>query len=389
MDTHPPLAAHPLAEDAVEAYLAGIAAVEPTPIVRRAVRQGLLDPWLGNRERPNQIHVLALGKAAPRMLWGLVEAGVPFKGIGVAPKGVPAPGVDTFEWLPGNHPLPGPESFAAGRRVLEWVATLPQDAPLLILMSGGSSACVEHPAPGWTEATLGARWKELFAQGLAVEEMNRLRAETSALKGGKLAQLLLARTGRIQTWLIQDTVPDRPGAVGSEMAWAPGRIPLHVLASNRELVAAAGLRLAALGWSVHRHAPRIAGEADVEMDAFVAALASLEGPRVALVGGGEPTVRLTPGSPGGGRSQHAALAGARALKQRGMERALVACLASDGVDGLTPDSGAWTLAEDWNAEAEEALKGFRAHEELGRRGRTVRLGPTGTNVNDLWIGLRP
>lgn len=387
-DTHPPLAGHPLAEEAVEAYLAGIAAVEPTPIVRRAVRQGWLDDWLGSRERPERIQVLAVGKAAPRMLWGLVEAGVPFAGIGVAPVGVAAPGVDTFEWLPGDHPLPGPASFAAGRRVLEWAGRLEKDAPLLILVSGGSSACIEVPAPGWTEETLLARWRELFAMGLPVEEMNRRRAETSALKDGKLAEVLLSRTGRIRTWLIQDTVPDHPEAVGSAAFWAPDRIPLRVLASNHEIVAAAGLRLASLGWSVYRHVPRIVGDAEAEAQAFVSALAGLDGNRVALVGGGEPTVTMPKDAPAGGRNQHAALAAAGALHAAGLDAALVACFASDGIDGTTPDSGAWCLGSDWGDGAADALARRAAHPYLETRQRLVRMGPTGTNVNDLWVGLR-
>ena len=65
-----PLAGHPLADAAVEAFLAGLAAVDPTVLVKRAVRQGLLDDWLVDRERPRRINVLALGKAAPRMQIG-------------------------------------------------------------------------------------------------------------------------------------------------------------------------------------------------------------------------------------------------------------------------------------------------------------------------------
>ncbi|MCA1819441.1 MAG: DUF4147 domain-containing protein [Thermoplasmatota archaeon] len=384
-DTHPPLAGHPLAEEAVEAFLAGIAAVEPAPLVRRAVRQGLLDDWLGDRERPTRIRVLAVGKAASRMVWGLVEAGVPFAGLGIAPHGTQAPGIDTFEWLPGEHPLPGAGSFAAGRRLLSWIDGLPADEPLLILLSGGSSACVESPAPGWDEARLLARWQELFVMGLPVEEMNRRRAETSALKGGKLARLILAKTRRVRTWLLQDTDPAHPEAVGSAAFWDPD-IPLHVLASDKDLVAAAGLRLATLGWTVFRHGERIRGEAETEVQQFVAAGLALEGSRVALVGGGEPTVRLPAASPPGGRSQHAALAASRVLAGSG---ALFAAFASDGIDGGTDAAGAWTLGRDWSPAAERALATFTSHGFLAAAKRLVHAGPTGTNVNDLWVLLRP
>src|SRR5437867_3560937 len=125
-----PMAQDPRAEAALEAFLAGVAAADPTKIVRKAVRDGLIDDWLEDRERPKRIEVLAIGKGAARMLWGLVEAGVPFRGLGIAPRGVPLPAVDTVRWLVGEHPIPGPGSFAAGRELVAWAKSLPQGAPL-------------------------------------------------------------------------------------------------------------------------------------------------------------------------------------------------------------------------------------------------------------------
>jgi len=388
-DTHPPLATHPVAADAVEAFLAGVAAVEPGPLVRRAVRQGLLDDWLGDPKRPNRIHVLAVGKAAPGMVWGLVEAGVPVTGIGVTPRGVQAPSLDTFEWLPGEHPTPGQGSFAAGRRVLDWVQSIPEGAPVLQLISGGSSATLERPADGWTEERFQARWRELYAAGLPIGEMNRQRAAMSALKGGRLAQRLLERTPRVRTWLVQDTPPDQPQAVGSEAFWDRDRIPLHVLASNDQLVAAAGLRLAALGWQVFRRDHRVAGDAEAEAAMFVGALRSLPGRKVALVAGGEATVRIPPGAPPGGRCCHAAVASARLLHDAGEEATVVLAAESDGIDGTCNAAGGWTRGADGGPEAGEALARFDAHGFLDARGQLLVTGPTGTNVNDLWIALRP
>ncbi|HEX2066911.1 MAG TPA: DUF4147 domain-containing protein, partial [Candidatus Thermoplasmatota archaeon] len=207
-DTHPPLAGHPLAEQALDAFLGGLAAVDPTVLVRTAVRQGRLDDWLfeggRRREQPGWIQVLALGKAAPRMLWGLVEAGVPFQGLGVAPAGVPAPSVDTFRWLAGDHPLPRAASLAAGRALNEWAAAFPAGAPLLVLLSGGASACAEAPLPD-APADLAAAWQALLREGLPIEEVNRRRSGWSALKAGRLGRLLLERTPRIRVWVLADT----------------------------------------------------------------------------------------------------------------------------------------------------------------------------------------
>lgn len=385
----------PAAKDALlDAYAAGLAAVDPTVLVRKAVRQGLLDDWIlppgTKREQPRAIKVLALGKAAPRMLWGLVEAGVPFSGLGVAPKGVPAPNVDTFRWLPGDHPVPGDASFAAGQELLRWVDAL-ADEPVLVLLSGGASSCVEVP-DGLDGAALRSRWKDLLYAGMPIEAMNRERAAMSALKGGRLGRRLLGQTGRARAWLLADTGPDEaPQAVGSGPFWvpeAPASIPHHVLAGTEAMVVAAGLRLATLGHDVHRHGARIAGEAAAEVDAFLTAFRGLSGERAALVGGGEATVRLPPGAPAGGRCQHAALVAARWLAQAGDRRTAFLCVASDGVDGSTDAAGALVTAADWTPEAEAALARLDAHRYLAARDRLVHMGPTGTNVNDLWAAVR-
>lgn len=387
-DVHPPLASHPLAEQALDAFLGGLAAVDPTVLVRTAVRQGRLDDWLfeggARRDQPRWLQVLALGKAAPRMLWGLVEAGVPFQGFGVAPAGVPAPSVDTFRWQQGDHPIPGAKSFAAGRALLAWADAYPAGEPLLVLLSGGASACAEVPE-GVAEDELARRWEALLHAGEPIDAMNRQRAAWSALKAGKLGRRLLRKTGRIRVWLLADTDPAAAQAtVGSAPLDAPG-IPHHVLASSGDLVAAAGLRLGAAGWSVYRYPDRIAGDAEAEAQRFVAAFHSLGGPAVALVGGGEPTVRVPADAPPGGRACHAALAAAGHLR----DGDLFLAAGSDGVDGGSGATGAWTTRVDAGAEADAALRRFDAAALLKQRERTFGLGATGTNVNDLWIVMRP
>lgn len=379
-----------LADAARDAYAAALAAADPTVLVRKAVRQGLLDDWFGDREKPKTIHVLALGKAAPRMLWGLVEGNVPFRGFGVAPKGVLAPNVDTFTWLPGDHPVPGEQSFAAGRRLLDWVASFPRDEPLLVLLSGGASACVEVPH-GIEPEALRTNWMDWLRAGWSIEAMNRERATHSALKGGKLGRRLLERTERIRVWLLADTDPNTAAtSVGSGpffQAADADRIPHRVLAHNGDAVAAAGLRLAALGFQVYRHARRIGDDAAGEIAAFFAATDGLPSGPIALVGGGEPTVPLPAKAPRGGRCQHTALLAAQWLAQRGSTMTFMAA-STDGVDGSTDAAGAIVSAADWPADGAVALRHFDAHTYLDKRGRLLHMGPTGTNVNDVWVALR-
>ena len=69
--------------------------------------------------------------------WGTVSGVC----VADAPAEVP-PGV---ELLVGDHPIPGPASFEAGRRVLEVARESPRT---VALVSGGGSALCEHPLPG-------------------------------------------------------------------------------------------------------------------------------------------------------------------------------------------------------------------------------------------------
>lgn len=376
-----------LRDDAMEAYAAALAAVEPAPLVKRAVRQGLLDDWLGDREKPTPIHVLAWGKAAPRMAWGLLESKVPFTGLGIAPKGAQVPKIDGFRWLAGEHPLPGPASFDAGSAILDWVDSLPDDAPVLVLLSGGASSLAEVAAPRVRREELQELWRRWLRMGVGIDEMNANRSKLSVLKGGLLGERLLRITPKVRAWLLADT----PAAVAQQVVGSgplnveAGRIEHRVLASNDEAVAAAGMRLANLGYTVFRHGRRIEADVAAEVAGFLDAFEALPSGPIALVGGGEATVDLPHDAPKGGRACHAALAAANHLAARKLAGVTFAALATDGVDGNSGAAGAIATSADADA---QALARFDAASHLGERGALAHAGPTGTNANDLWVALR-
>lgn len=378
-----------LAAVAQEAFLHGVAAVDPTRLVKARVRTGALDDWLGDRERPRTLSVLAAGKAAARMVWGLVESNVPLRGLGVHPGGVAVPQLEGFRWLRGEHPVPGGGSLAAGARVWDWLGALPADEPVLVLLSGGASAVMELPRDGVEPEGLVTAWGLDQRAGLAIEDLNERRAVRSALKAGGLARRAGGRPVRV--WCLSDVPPGRVDVLGSGPFW-DGETPHAVLADNDTLVQAAGTALQERGYSVYRHGARVHDEAQQEVERFVAAFAGLPDGPVALVGGGEPTVALPPDAPAGGRCQHAALAAARSLHGAGpaCADAVFLAAASDGRDG-TDAAMAWSDAALWRGEpveAEAALRAFDAATLLRRHDRLVSTGATGTNVADLWVLLR-
>ena len=113
---------------------------------------------------------------------------------------------------------------------------------------------------------------------------------------------------------------------------------------------------------------------------------------VALILGGETTVTVL-GDGKGGRNQELALSAAIAMNEIGLMRTCLISFATDGGDGPTEAAGA--VADSASVARAERL-GLDAGDHLSRSDSfsffsalddLVVTGPTGTNVNDITVGL--
>lgn len=106
--------------------------------------------------------------------------------------------------------------------------------------------------------------------------------------------------------------------------------------------------------------------------------------------GGETVVRLT-GTGLGGRNQELALAAAPELD--GLPGVALFSVGSDGTDGPTDAAGGYVDGETMQAlraaglEVPTVLAQNDAYHALQAVGGLVITGPTGTNVNDVAVGL--
>ncbi|HEY0766594.1 MAG TPA: DUF4147 domain-containing protein [Steroidobacteraceae bacterium] len=360
---------------------------------RRCVREALatLNP------APARVWLAAIGKAAGSMALGAHDAlGAAIERTLVITRDAPAAGqlgaCATLEVLLSAHPIPDERSLAAGERLLAWVDAVPPQAQPLFLISGGASSLVEVLVAGATLHDLEELTRQAFAQGIAIEELNRRRAGLSRLKGGRLAARLHGRPAR--ALFVSDVPQDDPRVIGSGlMGPAEGgadQVDRQVVASVDHAVAAVAAAAAELGLSVHAPARRFDGSAARLAARFAheLCLASAQ----LCVWGGESTVPL-PSHPGrGGRNQHLALAAARLIA--GHADLMLLAAGTDGIDGVTEDAGALidsdtcarlTLAE---LDAERCLQQADSARALAASGDLVHTGPTGTNVGDLVIGLK-
>lgn len=369
--------------------------------------------------------VVAIGKAAPAMAAGALAQLQAVAAVLIITRHGHAAypcGAAAVECLEAGHPLPDQASLDAGARLQQLLRQLPPATPLLILLSGGSSALIEALPPGVTLADLIRCNRWLLASGADIDTINRVRKRLSLLKGGRLAALIGRRP--LLQLVISDVPGDDPRVIGSgplvahdtaalalppallaqAPRWllqllqrgiaptpAPPLPPPQLIASNATAVAAVAARAAALGWPVTRHPAPFSAPALQLGRCYGEALRSLTAPGV-LVAGGESRVRL-PAQPGyGGRNQHLALAAA--IRLAGWPDRVVLAVGSDGSDGVTGAAGGLV---DGATVARAAAAGFAARQTLRRAdagplldasGDLVVTGATGTNVMDLVVAIR-
>jgi glycerate 2-kinase len=162
------------------------------------------------------IRVLAVGKAAHRMLDGLLAIlprGASLRGIVSAPVAPPAPHAG-FQYFSSGHPEPNEHSLLAGQAALELVRDATPQTLVIVLLSGGGSALMESPLPGSLSLEEVQQLnRALVTCGAGIQEINTVRKHISAVKGGRLA--LAAHPAAVITLAISDVPVGRESALAS------------------------------------------------------------------------------------------------------------------------------------------------------------------------------
>jgi hydroxypyruvate reductase len=371
-----------------------------------------------------RVIVVGAGKASARMAEAVEAEWGPCEGLVITRYGYarPCAGIEIVE---AAHPVPDLAGVEATRRMLELLGGAEEDDFVLALISGGGSALLCAPAADITLEEKRALTDALLASGAPIGEINGIRKQISAVKGGKLAAA--AWPARMLALMISDVPGDDPGDIASgptvgdhgdaaralaalarwgvtppaaikaylsaggaplqpdhpHLSRVDNRIyaaPAQSLSAAAELARAAGCEVRVLGDALEGEAREIATE-----QAALALAARSDRP-VLLLSGGELTVTRR-GDGVGGPNAEFCLALAQALDgARGIHA--LAC-DTDGVDGAAEVAGA-LIGPDTLARARQAgidpvraLARNDAHGFFEAIGQQVVTGPTLTNVNDF------
>ena len=353
----------------------------------------------------------------------------------------PWPKGKQISFNPASHPVPSEDGVRGVKNMLRLVGR-PSEADLVIcLISGGGSALMSLPSTGLQLSDKQKTTNLLLKSGAKIDEINAVRKHLSEFKGGRLAEKVYPAT--VLSLIISDVVGDKLESIASgptvpdDTTYADaytileehglwrtvpssvrnriqkgqeGKLPetpkrssrifkrVHnvLVGTNKGSCQAAAEVLERRGYHSLILSTRLQGEAR-EVGKILAGICIgirenqlAVAPPAAVVAGGETTVTVH-GKGRGGRNQELVLSAA--LSIRGNPAILVSSIGTDGVDGSTDAAGA---VADGNTvdrslrihmDPDSYLRENNSYPFFERLRDLVITGPTGTNVNDIFIGV--
>ena len=377
-----------------------------------------------------KVIVISIGKAA----WNMAKAAaenIPHKidtGIVLTKYDHSQGDIPGFTILEAGHPLPDENTISGTRKIIEAVTDLNEKDTVFFLVSGGGSALFESPAGDLTLSDFLDITDQMLKCGADIVEMNTVRKHLSAVKGGRFAEL--CSPAKVYCIALSDILGDRPDSIASGPACADAstseeafavvekyglkltdkmkaqleketpkslsNVTMEITGSVTQLCADAANIAASLGYTPMVLTNMLECEAK-EAGKFLASIAKtiqkdslpVKAP-CAIICGGETIVRIT-GKGKGGRNQELALSAAEGIC--GMDGVVVAAAGSDGTDGPTDaaggivDGSTKSLLEQKGIAIPAILAENDSNYALAEADALIMTGPTGTNVNDLYLLL--
>ena len=377
-----------------------------------------------------KVIVIAIGKAA----WNMAKAAsdnIPHPidcGIVLTKYDHSQGDIPGFTILEAGHPLPDENTIINTKKIIEAVSNLSEKDTVFFLVSGGGSALFESPAGNLTLNDFLDITDQLLKCGADIVEMNTVRKHLSSVKGGKFAEL--CSPAKVYCIALSDILGDRPDSIASGPACADAstseeafavvekyalklteemkiqlaketpkslsNVTMEITGSVTQLCEDAAKTAKSLGYKPLVLSNMLDCEAK-EAGKFLGSIAKTiqkDGlplkPPCAIICGGETIVRIT-GKGKGGRNQELALSAAESISS--MDGVVVAAAGSDGTDGPTDaaggivDGNTKAILEQKGISISSVLAENNSNYALAEADALIMTGPTGTNVNDLYLLL--
>ena len=435
-----------LRSDAKAIFEAGLKAADPIVAVKNHLRRDGNKLLLEGREYDisnyEKIYVIGMGKAAGSMAKAIEDiVGDKIAGGIVNVKYGHSVALEKIKINEAGHPVPDEAGLSGSKKIIELLKTTGEKDLVICLISGGGSALLPVPAGDLTLEDKQLVTKSLLECGANIHEINSIRKQISAVKGGRLAALVYPST--LISLILSDVIGDDLDVIASGPTVpdthtfhdcrnivkkykldqnAPKRVieyiemgckgeiedtpkfdsPIFektqnaVVGSNIMAVIAAKDIAQDLGYNSLILSTFIHGETEEVAKVHTAIareIASSENPArkpACIISGGETTVTIE-GKGQGGRNQEFILAAAIDLD--GLDNVVVLSGGTDGNDGPTDAAGAIADGTTISRGNELSMNAYaylcenNSYNYFNPLGDLLFTGPTNTNVMDLRIIL--
>jgi glycerate 2-kinase len=349
---------------------------------------------------------------------------------------------DKLKVFLGGHPVPTQASIDSTQALMSSLPKLTKRDLILVVISGGGSALFTDPIQGISLKDMQSITEDLLMSGGDIYEINTIRKHLDQVKGGRLA--LRLQPAEVHTIILSDVIGDRLDVIASgptvpdptsyrdglniikkyqlehktprsildifekgiqgiyDETLKPGgelnsRVQNHIVGTIVKAALAAKDQAEDLDYHSLIISSYITGQTK-DLAEFLEGIILTEqnyGIPVripaCLILGGETTVEVK-GDGIGGRNQDLVMQMVRRLD--GRNGVLFISLATDGEDGPTDAAGAVADAlvfsegvDLYNMHVDAYIENFDSYSYFNKLGGLIKIGATGTNVNDLIIIL--
>ncbi|GIX41053.1 MAG: glycerate kinase [Leptospiraceae bacterium] len=350
------------------------------------------------------------------------------KGFIVTPYFTKKHDIEKFEIIESSHPYPDHNSLYAGDRLFELIKEIPEDCTIILLLSGGASALIEKPITNLNLNDIQKITEQLLKSGASIQEINTIRKKLSLIKGGGLGEILYPRP--VYQFVLCDVIgknaieyvssgPMYPDTTKDEELWSlikkyninikqNLKFPLKKRSSLKDSYIIGNNEIACkkLQDVLNEHYKtkikiyNFSGNIEDYEELIsndIKHIINNSSISIAYIWGGEPTIKIK-GNGKGGRNQELCLRIAFYLdKLKNINKNLYFCsFGTDGIDGPTDACGGIVcqnsiskinkilLSKSLNYKnPKEILNNNDSYFALNLIDSLIKIGPTGTNLNDL------
>ncbi len=334
-----------------------------------------------------------------------------------------------FKILNGSHPLPDEDTLNSSKILLERALPL-EDGDLMInLISGGGSSLFEIPMEPLTLNDIKEFWRILMSKGSNIHELNTVRRHTSEVKGGRFAAYIYP--ANTLSLIISDVVGDPihdvasgPTAPDPTTYWdayqiikkygieccsnivshikmgikgkieetpKPGskifqKVDNQLIGNLSYLSRKLSQYLRRNGFNVETVKTDLSGDIRNVAKYIFKYISTVQMAGKTYIFGGEAYTKVV-GEGYGGPNQELALELYRLFRPMKVGVEIIS-FDTDGIDGNSKGAGAYidTLRHEIKEnEIDRYLMDNDSYTLLKKYGLAIETGPTGTNLNSIWI----